>query len=241
VIVSGLCWDFLTWISKRRYGKPGLISTTGFVVGEVSKDYRPLFDACQQTTFSCEHAAGYFFEPRAHVHEYFNRTNAYFTPTTAISKALGEELSDLADSLAQACGHYWRVVSFRLFSLRDGINSGAVHVDGWPTGLKKLFIYPNGANREIGTTYIRTRSGDEVVLDLPPRSWLLFENSVVMHQAVLPTAKSGNRQTIEIDIAPSLVTDPRLVDAGINGWYPWFPWNKQALEFRLRDQPLGLQ
>ena len=56
--------------------------------------------------------------------------------------------------------------------------------------------------------------------------WTLFENSRVLHA---PTPGKVKRPTIELDIVPALRTTTVPNYAGINGWYPLFPWTSREL------------
>ena len=65
--------------------------------------------------------------------------------------------------------------------------------------IKKLFFYPKGANRKIGSTILIDKKGKETIIELESGSWLLFENSLCEHQA-FGSEECVGRPTIEIDL-----------------------------------------
>ena len=172
------------------------------------------------TMKSGDFAPGYFFTDDQSALDSLNVVNEYRQLTSATVSNVGAFLQDMAAEIERLVGHPWRVLSVRQFYLLPG-EMGGKHLDGWPRCLKKLFLLPAGATPETGSTWFRQRDGVETILDHPEPLWALFENSEVLHASVPP--KAGGRPTIEIDIGPAVVTSPTVVDAGLNGWYPWFP------------------
>ena len=96
-----------------------------------------------------------------------------------------------------------------------------MHLDAWPPSIRKLFILPGGATPRTGTTRFGLRNGNEIVLDRPDPLWAIFEPSRIRHAL---TPGSVARPTIELDIVPALRTSLEPCYAGVNGWYPLFPW-----------------
>ena len=233
--LSNSLWDVYSYECYKHYAKKNCVDSTpklsseGFITGildlslfsEISK----LYDNCEDIKFfGQDFSHGYFFEPRRNVHDYFNITNTYKNWTDDFKLSIESSLNSIKTIIEKACGHNWSICSSRLFSLQHGTNTGAVHKDGWPYAIKKLFIFPDGASLRNGTTLINTKSGSEIFLELPPGGWVLFEQNLVSHQATLPSNKLVKpRRTIELDIYPSFETDTRISYAGLNGWYPWFP------------------
>lgn len=156
-----------------------------------------------------------------------NASNEYREVTPELTEALRMFLRHNAADVEAICGHPWRVGSVRQFYLKSGVQGGR-HLDGWPAGMKKIFILPSGATRELGTTWFRLRNGEELVLHSDKPVWIIFENSGVEHTLV-STATSA-RPTIEIDILTTTTTSPEPFYAGINGWYPWFPTESSFID-----------
>jgi hypothetical protein len=165
-------------------------------------------------------APGYFFTGDQSAIDSLNSVNEYRQMTPATIAAAGAFLRGMAAEIERLVGHPWRVLSVRQFYLLPGAMGGK-HTDGWPRCLKKLFILPAGATLETGSTWFKQRNGDETILDHAGPLWAMFENSEVLHASVPP--KAGGRPTIEIDLGPAVTTSPAIFDAGLNGWYPWFP------------------
>lgn len=163
---------------------------------------------------------GYFSTRAKGSVDLLNQCNEYRLLTPKAVTVIESFLASIAAEIERICGHPWRTVSVRQFSLIPGAPSGR-HTDGWPLAIKKLFILPNGATPATGSTWFRLRTGEEMTVDHPEPLWLIFENSIVEHSLITP--ERGSRPTIEVDFVPAEKTDTRLTDAGLNGWYPWFP------------------
>ena len=159
--------------------------------------------------------------------EYMNNCNEYRQMTPRSLALLAEFLSSTAPTLEQNIGHHFRIASSRQFQLAPREVAADSHVDGWPTAIRKLFILPCGAGPHLGTTWFRQRDGKEFILESENPIWVIFENSVVWHAPVTGTAM---RPTLEIDILPAKTTCLDPVDAGLAGWYPWFPTESSLLE-----------
>jgi len=149
-----------------------------------------------------------------------NRVNQFRAATAELMALVGKFLAEHSTEIEEVCGHSWRVASVRAFAPRP-YAAGGRHKDGWPLKMKKLFLLPAGATPQTGSTWFRLRTGEEIIIDHPDPLWMIFENSVLEHSVVTP--RGGRRPTIEIDLLPAAQTDPTPVDAGVNGWYPWFP------------------
>ena len=78
---------------------------------------------------------------------------------------------------------FWKVASFRIFEVKPVNKAQGFHKDDQALAIKKLFFYPEGANKEIGSTIIIDKDGNENIIDLQPGSWMMFENSLCEHQA----------------------------------------------------------
>jgi len=154
-----------------------------------------------------------------HILNLLNGSNDYREATPEFVELLSAYLSRIGPEVQKVLGHPWRVASIRQFYLRPKASAGR-HVDGWPTSMRKLFILPRGATRQLGTTWFRLRDGREMMLESGQPIWAIFENSVVDHALV---SSELERPTIEVDLLPATKTSTEPFYAGINGWYPWFP------------------
>jgi hypothetical protein len=159
--------------------------------------------------------------------EYMNICNEYREMTPRSLALLVEFLSSAAPTLEQNIGHHFRIASSRQFQLAPREVAADSHVDGWPTAIRKLFILPLGAGPHLGTTRFRQRDGKEFVLESNNPILVIFENSVVWHA---PVTGAAMRPTLELDIVPAKATCLDPVDAGLAGWYPWFPTESGLVE-----------
>jgi hypothetical protein len=234
--LSRLSWDCYSAAAMRGQGA---ISATGIAHGplddNLAQDLRETLAHCEQTTLRGEDfATGYMASRPASLIAILNQCNEYRVFEPSMRMLIGKFLAEKSKDIEHLCGHGWRVGSMRQFYLKPDAPTGR-HADGWPFAMKKLFILPNGATPQTGTTWFKLRTGEEVTIDSAKPLWLIFENSVVEHALVAPLR--GRRDTIELDLLPSNVTNPELLDAGINGWYPWFPSERSlAIGTRLALQ-----
>lgn len=220
--------------TRKTPGRPKL-EGRGFWQGQISdadaETLQAIFAACPTMPFSGnDHDGKSFYEPRLPNHEYLDSTNTYFQPTAQLRTHIESLLKKLTSEIENLCGHFWRVASWRVFALKPESREYDLHVDGWPPAIKKLFFYPAGVGKANGTTEFMTPDGHAHFIDGGKGTWALFENSVAKHRPCASELKVP-RPTIEIDLVPALSTDTTLVDAGVNGWYPWFPlWEDKALD-----------
>jgi hypothetical protein len=175
--------------------------------------------------------------------DYLNSSNQYRKLTPASRRLLAEFMAGAGPAIERVIGHPYRIASTRQFQLIPGRPAADRHLDGWPVAMRKIFILPLGCGTRSGTTWFRRRDGVELTLESDRPIWMLFENSVVLHA---PISGVALRPTIELDIVPAQQTSFEVVDAGIGGWYPYFPtevelWKgtRTALQRYLAEVPGG--
>ena len=159
--------------------------------------------------------------------DYLNACNRYHALSPATRALLDEFLACAGPVVERLIGHPFRIASTRQFQLVPGRVLADRHVDGWPPGIRKIFLLPQGCGRRSGTTWFRRRDGHEFMLESDRPIWVMFENSVVLHQ---PISGIALRPTIELDIVPAEATSLDVVDAGLGGWYPLFPSERDLQE-----------
>ncbi len=175
--------------------------------------------------------------------DYLNQCNQYRKLTPASRALLVEFLSTAGPIIESTIGHPFRIASTRQFQLVPKRVLADKHYDGWPVAIRKIFILPEGCGRHSSTTWFQKRDGVEFTLESVKPIWVIFENSVVLHQ---PISGVALRPTIELDIVPARQTSFDPVDAGLGGWYPTFPTEaerlaatRQALEGYFTEVPGG--
>lgn len=176
--------------------------------------------------------------------DYLNSSNQYRELTPATRALLAEFLSIAGPMVESAVGHPFRIASTRQFQLVPNRPLADRHLDGWPVAMRKIFVLPQGCGKRSSTTWFRLRNGEEFTLESEKPIWVLFENSVVLHQ---PISGVALRPTIEFDIVPARQTSFDVVDAGLGGWYPHFPTEaelqagtRQSLQAFLVERPGGV-
>ncbi len=187
-------------------------------------------------------ALGYM-QTKPQVCDYLNVCNEYRALGPNSLAALREFAAAAGPTIEKHIGHPFRIISARQFQLVPRDIAADEHVDGWPPSIRKLFVLPRGASAHSGTTRFRQRDGQVFTPQTDKPIWLIFENSVVRHAPVTGVAL---RPTLELDIAPAATTSLEPIDAGLAGWYPWFPTRgglhegtRLALSQCYADDPSG--
>jgi len=227
--LSRLAWDaYAEAIGCDR----GTLAGTGVMCFPLGDDVaHRLIDAFAQSPHlkmqRDDFAIGYVADRGQAACDHLNRANDYHEWMPEMAAVVDSVLAAMTSKLEVALGHPFRVVSSRVFDLLPNTGIAGRHLDGWPSSIRKLFLLPRGATREIGTTWFRLRDGQESVIESTRPVMVLFENSVVWHA---PRPAQQLRPTIELDLAPAPTTSARAFYAGLNGWYPWFPTEATFLE-----------
>ena len=77
------------------------------------------------------------------------------------------------------------------------------HKDGYPEIFKKILIYPFSLSKKNGTISIKKNSDSNVKTFYSKKSsFLLFENSKVLHKGILPKNKNLIRPLIQLTVIP---------------------------------------
>jgi len=268
--LSNFSWDIFTAHCLLFYARqngataPPALSSSGLATGVLPQtqatSLHTAFRGCppyNPPVSGHEVPAGHFFGPGVSeaTAEHTRRRFITRRMTDEMARTLKGILDELAETFNALMGHYWVVTHVRLYERRPEAVPADYewHLDGWPIGLKKLYIYPEGASVKDGTTQIRLSDGSTTFVDGGPGTWALFENSVVVHRA-LPSEHKW-RPAIEVSIAPSLaMTDTTPRHMGIVGNYPWYPidfadldhpaiqrnFKRSALEYRCLMRTMGL-
>lgn len=175
--------------------------------------------------------------------EYLNASNEYRKLTPDSLALLAEFMAGAGPVIERMIGHPFRIASTRQFQLVPNRPQADRHLDGWPVAMRKIFILPQGCGARSSTTWFRRRDGVEMTMESDKPIWMLFENSVVLHA---PISGVALRPTIELDIVPARQSSFDVVDAGIGGWYPYFPTEsellagtRKSLEHFLAEVPGG--
>jgi hypothetical protein len=233
-IMSKMLWDVHYYNAKRFYKESNqLLEQTsdleqnGYITGKLNEKetslLKDIFLSCKKKSLDpFDFSTDYFYEPRENLHGDMERVNNYFHPSEFFFNRFPEILEPLKTLIEKENFFYWRVASLRIFEVKPVDRTQGFHLDSQALGYKKMFFYPDGANKSIGSTNIIDKNGNDIIIDLEPGSWLIFENSLCEHQAYSSEEAKG-RPTIEIDIMCDFITDTKLNYTGENSWYPWFP------------------
>tara|TARA_B110000261_G_C13064095_1_gene349434 strand:+ start:628 stop:1743 length:1116 start_codon:yes stop_codon:yes gene_type:complete len=231
-MLSKFAWDIHSYNAKKYYKKinsdhSSTLEKYGYLTGNLDKEktnlLRKIYSSCKKITFNpFDFDSDYVYEPRKNLHDDMVRINNYYQPSKFFFNNMPFIIDPLKEILEKENQFYWKVASSRIFEVKPVNKTQGFHKDDQALAIKKLFFFPDGANKNIGSTNLKDKFNKEIIIDLEPGSWLMFENSLCEHQAY-SSEKNLSRPTIEIDIMPDFITDTTLNYSGINSWYPWYP------------------
>ena len=242
-ILSKIMWDIHSYNAKKLYKNKNNnkdyesnLEKYGYITGKFNdnetKLLKEIFSKCKKIELDpFDFHSDYVYEPRKNLHDDMRRINEYFEPSEFFFQNIPSILEPMKELIEKENQFYWKVASCRIFKVKPNNKTQGFHKDDQALAIKKLFFYPDGANKEIGSTILKDKFNNEVIIDLEPGSWLIFENSLCEHQAY-SSEKCLGRPTIEIDIMPDFNTDPSLSYTGINSWYPWFPISETEYDIK---------
>lgn len=241
-LASKLVWDLYSHNLCAEYarahpGQRSTLSEVGFVTGTLEPAHvellQQIYASCQQKKLDpYDFPPCYFHETRPNFQESMEVINDYYHPSELFFRRMPEIIAPLIGRIEQECGFYWRVASIRLFTVKPADETHGRHVDNWMPAFKKLFFYPNGASRELGSTEITNKQGETLVVEGGPGTWLLFENSLAYHKAY-SSISAARRPTIELTLVPAMRTDPTLDYCGAQALHPYFPYEPGNKELKL--------
>lgn len=249
--LSHLLWDIYAqdacsfFYKKNPYKEKSTLAKNGVVVGKLSSEHsdllKKIFESCKKEKLDPnKFDSDYFYEPRQNLHEHMERINDYYEPSDFLFKNLPEIIKPLIPVIENECKHFWRIASLRVFQVKPVKYTQGLHIDGQTYAIKKIFFYPNGVSKELGSTHVKTKDGKDLVIEGEAGTWVIFENNIIEHEAFSSTNGSC-RPTIEIDIIPSFETDPTIIYTGVNSWHPWLPLNPKNKEFTLNTEELNFE
>jgi len=268
--LSYFSWDihtahcYLHYARKTNKTTPPQLSEEHVIRGKLSPDVAKalyeIFRNCpvyDPPVTGKEICPGHFFGPGVSEASAVRHTEMFVTRkmTPEMSDFLRSVLEDMKEELEVAMGHYWRIGHVRMYDLQPDKSDPDIgwHSDGWPVGLKKIYIYLDGASMTRGTTQFRNRDGSVSYSEGPAGTWGLFDNSLIIHRA--HPSETLPRPAIEISFYPALTTDTTPVHKGITGNFPWYPldydeiaacpaippeFSVDSLEFRTLARTMGL-
>lgn len=227
----------LSMLAWQAYAEPlncdsGPISRTGVVTlpmdDDLGEKLMAVFSSSPPAVLQRDDFAIGYFSNRTQANcDHLSRANGYRAVTEGMTTLLDRIMTRLAPQIEQVLNHPFRIASVRPFELKPHSGIEGRHLDGWPPSIRKLFFLPQGASRELGSTWFRCRDGREMVIESSQPLILLFENSVAWHA---PRPAQRLRPTIELNIVPAAQTVPQTYYAGLNGFYPWFPTEASFLQ-----------
>jgi hypothetical protein len=176
-------------------------------------------------------APGYYYNSSTVVPlvEHYNRIFVFRALSPAALRALHACLERMRPIVTECLGSSWRIVQTRFWETKpggEGVGTNSWHTDGFPSDALKILSFFSDVDEMKGTTQFKRVDGTIRTFRGRAGKWMLFRNSLLSHSGLPPAAGNANRLTVEITLAPSLLTDTRPVFAGVNGHYPYVPWQR---------------
>lgn len=213
----------------------------GFVTGCLTADLTArlvrMVERADTIPFTSDHSKENFaFSPSVEQYEdAINTDHHHLKLTPAMLWQLNEVTQTLAPTIQNALGTPWRVLNTRIWNTpavstnveRKG--SLAWHLDGMPRDMVKLLIYLTDLSTETGSVEWKISENETTTLKGPAGSWLLFQNSGVIHRGIPPIKPGTHRTMLEFTITPSASNNQTVVHGGNNARHPWRFWQTELL------------
>ena len=225
--LSRLAWDAYA----EAIGDRGTLAGTGVMCFPLGDDVaHRLIDAFAQSPHlkmqRDDFAIGYMADRGQAACDHLNRANDYheWMPEMAavVDSVLAAMTSKLEVALAIRSGSCRAVSS--IFCRTPA--SPASTWTAWSCSIRKLFLLPRGATREIGTAAGSACATAKSVIESTRPVMVLFG----ARRVARPPPGAATTPDDELDLAPAPTTSARAFYAGLNGWYPWFPTKATFLE-----------
>lgn len=159
-----------------------------------------------------------------------NAEHRYIAMTSELAWVFEDVFDSLRSTVHDAIRSPWRVLNLRLWKTlpanlaKEEFGPLAWHDDGMPEGNLKILVYLSDISTETGTVELINRRKENVRLQGPAGTWLLFQNSVLFHRGVAPRKAGVQRIVAEITISPSASYVLESVRGGMNARHPWRFW-----------------
>ena len=213
----------------------------GFVTGCLDSDLTArlvrMVERADTIPFTSEHYKEDFaFSPSVKQYEdAINTDHRHLKLTPAMLWQLNEVTQTLAPTIRKSLGTPWRVLNVRIWntpaSSADAERKGSLawHHDGMPKDMVKLLIYLTDLSPDTGSVEWKISENETTSLEGLAGSWLLFQNSVVIHRGVPPIKPGKQRTILELTISPSAINNQTVVHGGNNARHPWRFWQTELL------------
>jgi len=213
----------------------------GFVTGCLDSDLTTrlvkMVERAGTVPFTSNHARENFAFSSG-VDQYEDTINAdhhHFKLTPAMLWQLNEVTQTLSPTIQKAIGTPWRVLNVRIWNtpasnaIEERKGSLAWHLDGMPPDMLKLLIYLTDLSPETGSVEWKLSENETSALEGPAGSWMLFQNSGVIHRGIPPIKPGTHRTMLELTITPSAINNLTVVHGGNNARHPWRFWQTDLL------------
>lgn len=166
-----------------------------------------------------------------------NREHRYYRIDARQLWSIWDVLDDYSEILSDVLGSSWRVLMIKSWRTDQASEWGMNqwHTDGCANSALKLMFYLTPLVSGEGGIEFQDSSNQILSVVAPAGSWVLFQNSHILHRGVAPTIPGKHRMVIEVTIGQALSLDTKPLFAGSNARHPYHPWSKP------RFSPLLLQ
>ena len=157
-MISKFLWDIHSYNAKKFYKSQtnqtiSNLEKKGFTTGKLSNTktnlLRQIFKSCKKIKLDpFDFDFDYVYEPRKNLHDDMVRINNYFEPSNFFYENFPQVLNPLKKIIETENQFFWKVASFRIFEVKPVKKTQGFHKDDQALAIKKLFFYPEGANKE---------------------------------------------------------------------------------------------
>ncbi len=128
--------------------------------------------------------------------------------------------------VAEVIGAPWAVLNVRSWTTGSGVHERGPnkwHRDGMPKDMLKLMIYLTSIGGEGGGLEMGVDDQTIRRVEGPAGTWVLFQNSILKHRGLAPTAEGAVRVASELTLIPAREFDLAPRSLGFNARHPLSP------------------
>lgn len=151
-------------------------------------------------------------------------------------KVITDCVESIYDEVKCVLGSDWHVVACKLWKGKESsipeFGAQQWHSDGFNNAIKKILVYVSPPSKDSGTTLIQLDNGETTAIEGPAGTWLLFNNSEIIHKGT----RSSERKVVELTISRCIekpASAEMVSKGGYCALYPELPWRRSISKVNL--------
>jgi hypothetical protein len=163
-----------------------------------------------------------------HIYERVNQNHIFFDIRSRELWAIWNALEEIEAEVALALNSPWRMLGVKGWKtpVDNEVGMSGWHLDGCARGTLKLMIYLTPMGQGNGGLELQYAPGEITSIMGEAGTWILFQNSEILHRGVGPKPGFPPRVVVEVTLGPSAIQQTRPFVAGYGQRHPKEPWTQ---------------